>query len=86
MHTMSPSIQRSDNETVPQLYEVLEVECHIGVKALEGLSPCELDEILVDILSNHLIQFLLRRQKVTRIIQGVPERRQAIIRVANKLK
>jgi len=47
-----------------QLHEVLGIESHHGSKTLRGCDSSDLDVFPVDILSNHLVQILLRQWEV----------------------
>ena len=61
MHPMAEYIIGKNNELVPQLQEVLSIEGHLWAQSSWRIDPSDLDELLVNILSDDLIQLLSDR-------------------------
>ena len=61
------------NESDPDLQEVLNIKRHFLPQSSWRINPSNLDELLVDIVSNDLIYLLSGRQKVPRGIERVLE-------------
>ena len=55
MHRMTESVLGSDNEPVSYLQEVLNVEGHLWAQPSRRIDPCNLDELLLDILLDDFI-------------------------------
>ena len=61
MHPVTKRILGTDNESVSDLQEVLSIEGHLWAQSSWRIDPSDLDELLVNILSDDLIQLLSDR-------------------------
>ena len=61
MHPMTKRVLWSDNEPVSDLQEVFSIKGHIWAQSSQRIDPSGLNELLVNILSDDLIQLLSDR-------------------------
>ena len=55
MHPMAERVLGSDNEPVSDLQEVFSIKSHLWMQSSRRIDPSNLDELLVNILSDDLI-------------------------------
>ena len=55
VHPIVKRVLGSDNEPVSDLQEVFNIKSHLWTQSSRRIDPSNLDELLVDILSNYLI-------------------------------
>ena len=61
MHPVTKRILGTNNEPVFDLQEMFSIKGHLWVQSSRRIDPCDLDELLVNILSDDLIQLFLDR-------------------------
>ena len=55
MHPIAKRVLGSDNEPVSDLQEVFNIKGHLWAQPSQRIDPCNLDELLVNILPDDLI-------------------------------
>ena len=61
MHPVAEHVLGSDNEPVSDLQEAFNIKGHLWVQPSQGIDPCNMNELLVNILPDDCIQLLSDR-------------------------